>query len=586
MPHHFALLDNNYDPNAESYLFTEPQQWITCHDLASAETCLQQIETTQNWAVGFISYEFAKHFGYDCKPTPGANLPYLQFGLFAKRKILTNEEVSEFLSQNFSQHAPFLANIHPRTSPEKYHNAIAKIKSELEAGNTYQVNYTFETALQQGGCPFRLYDALRRAQPVPYGAMLHFPDVQILSRSPELFFEKSGSKMLCKPMKGTEPRSPSLTQDNILRSHLIASPKQRAENLMIVDLLRNDLSRIAEFGSVQVEKLFEVESYQTVHQMTSTISAKIKNKSFSQILEALFPCGSITGAPKKITCEIINRLEPHSRGVYCGAIGMRSPKGDLHFSVPIRTLTLQENHGQFHIGGGVVYDSVDKKEYEEALLKGKFLFDLTPDFSLLDSHFFDPATGARHANEHRARLTNSAKALRFNLDEAKLDDQLTTLYTNTKTASKIRIEISPKGEIKLEAHPIDEYKGSMRVRLSPFRTQSTDPVYQHKTTNRAFYNSEFAQARSDGFYDVIFANERDELSEAAIHNLVLRFGNELLTPPLHAGVLPGIGRAIALQSGQIKEAKLPISALQKADEILLISSIRGLVPVHLETGSD
>ncbi len=579
---YFALFDNNYGRGANSYLFTEPVEWLSCRDLRDADALLAQIEASEFYAAGYMSYEFSQHYGFAAKPAPGGDLPFFEFGLFRKKEVLNKAGVDEFLRARFGEGAPFVVDVQPQISPEFYEGAIAAIKDELEAGNTYQVNYTFELLMKQGGCPMRLYHALREAQPVPYGAFLEFPSGKVLSRSPELFFAKKGAKITCKPMKGTEPRSPDPLTDSEYRAHLLASPKQRAENLMIVDLLRNDLSRIAALGSVKVDKLFEVESYKSVHQMTSTITARVPGASLREVLEALFPCGSITGAPKLITTEIIERLEPHPRGIYCGAIGFHEPGGDMVFNVPIRTLTLQGHEARFNIGGGVVYDSVDNKEYDEALLKGKFLFDLPKGFFLIDSHYYEPKIGAPRLDAHIERLAKSAQALGFRFDERRLRVDLEELYYGTDFEAKIRVELNEHGATLVEALPLGGFEGEKFVRLSELRVSSGDPIYQHKTSNRALYDAAFKAARAAGDYDVLFANEHGHLTEAAIHNLVLKFGDEFVTPPLSAGVLPGVGRADFLaENPGAREENLPISALEEADEILLVSALRGVNRVRL-----
>lgn len=582
MPEYFALLDNNYKQGANSYLFTDLVEWVTCRDLSEAPALLAKIEASKFHAAGYITYEFSQFYGFATKALPGGDLPFFEFGLFRKKESLDHQAVDAFLERRFENGAPFIADIEPQISPEYYEQAIASIKDELEAGNTYQVNYTFELLMKQGGCPMRLYHALREAQPVPYGAFLDFPSGKILSRSPELFFDKKGTKITCKPMKGTEPRSSNPLTDSEYRAHLLASPKQRAENLMIVDLLRNDLSRIAKLGSVEVDKLFEVESYKSVHQMTSTIIAQLPDLGLTAILEALFPCGSITGAPKLITTQIIDRLEPRPRGIYCGAIGYHDPNGDMVFNVPIRTMTLKDNQARFNIGGGVVYDSVDNKEYDEALLKGKFLFGLPKQFSLIDSHYFEPKKGAPRLDAHIARLAASAQSLKFRFDERQLRVDLEELYYATGFEAKIRVELDQDGTMRLEALPLARFEGEKFVRLSAQRVRATDPLYQHKTSNRALYDEAFKAAREAGDYDVLFANEKGHLTEAAIHNLVLRFGDEFVTPPLNAGVLPGIGRAEFLAANpNAREDNLPIEALEKADEILLVSALRGVNAVQL-----
>ncbi|WP_068119528.1 aminodeoxychorismate synthase component I [Tropicimonas marinistellae] len=589
---HFALLDNNFDPAGPSYLYREPVGFIRCERAADAARAFDEIEEALRAGfhlVGYARYELGASFGYAmADPGPDPDLPLMCFGIFAGRETLNDTQVEAFLKEREGDGTPFLCDGTWNTDDATYVARIGEIQDHLLAGNSYQVNYTIRHRSRFGGCPFAFYGQLRAAQPVAFGACLNFPEVTALSRSPELFFERRADTLRTRPMKGTAPRHPDdPARDAAARASLRADPKQNSENVMIVDLLRNDLGRIARAGSVSVDDLFAVETYRTVHQMTSTISAEIdRDRPLREIFEALFPCGSITGAPKKRTCEIIAETEGCARGIYTGAIGYITPDRDMCFNVPIRTFVIgKDRTASFGVGGGIVHESEAGAELAEARLKARFLLDVPPAFNALDCFRYAPKTGPQHMEMHLARLGRCCASLGFPVDIAAVRRDIAALLPGLKVDSKIRIQITPAGECRLDAVPLLPMpKGRMRVSLSPQPVSSTDPIFRHKTTNRAFFDRELAQARvRDTVYDVLFANEKGHLTEASYHSLFLRFDQEYLTPSLECGLLDGVGRGRFLHrnAGQVREAQLPVEMLRDADEVLLVSSVRGVVPVEV-----
>lgn len=368
----FVLCDDNFSLNGKSWLFTGFHGAVRIDDVSSASQSFTDIEHYLDkgfYVAGYSTYELARAF--DLQTHALSNKPLAYFGIFSERTSVSQDDVEKFLDTGTS----YTLSKQVGSSFDDYHTALQQIQIALRSGDTYQVNYTFRCLLERTGCFKNLYSALRAAQPVEYGALLSFEDCTILSRSPELFFRKTGSHFMTKPMKGTAPRQNNTQDDKKVSKKLQSDPKTRSENMMIVDLLRNDFGRIAKTGSVKVDSLMGLETYATVHQIVSTISCEVDETiSLFEIFKALFPCGSVTGAPKKSTMEIINTLEPSPRGVYTGAIGYVTPDRDMCFNVPIRTLEFDNTGtGTMGIGSGVVAASDTHSEWEECLLKAKFL---------------------------------------------------------------------------------------------------------------------------------------------------------------------------------------------------------------------
>ena len=588
---HFALLDNNLADDGSSFLFRDPLQFITATHPQDVKTAIMAIEReTQagRYACGYIAYEAAQAYGFSSDNSSDLAYPLLCFGIFDRRETLTNTQVDAFLTGLAQDGCGYHLELSLQTELPDYDDAFDRIRAELTAGNSYQVNHTMRYQGGFGGCDIALYQALREAQKVEYGALLHFPETRVLSRSPELFFRKDGTHLVTKPMKGTAERHADPHQDNLAKEGLIASEKQRAENVMIVDLLRNDMGKIAKAGSVSVEALFDVETYQTLHQMTSTITCEIATAhvSLSAMMAALFPCGSITGAPKLRTSQIIAQTETGPRGIYTGAIGACGPNGEMAFSVAIRTLTIdQKRRANFGVGSGIVIDSEAGEEFEECKIKAKFLTDNASNIDIIETFKWTPDQGPINLDLHMQRLGTTCHRLGFHLPDEALTAAIRGLTSSLAQASKIRIAYSRDGKFTLSHTALGgNAEGVQQVALSTVRVDSTDPLRQMKTTARGCLDSQrVAYQKTLGVYDVLFANEHGHLTEASYHSVFLRFGEVYHTPRLQDGVLDGVGRKLFIQKhgANIVQRALPIAALDTADAVILVSSVRGVVPVEV-----
>jgi len=474
-------------------------------------------------------------------------------------------------------------------SKNKYLDAIKKIKNYIKAGDTYQINYTIKFKFRLRGTANALYQALRQTQPVEFGAFLNFPKLKIVSSSPELFVRRQGDNLVSKPMKGTAKRGSNEKEDEFIVDFLKHDPKTLSENVMIVDLIRNDFGRICKTGSVIVKNLFEVQTFKTIHQMISTVKGKLKNDiSFESLLYGLFPCGSITGAPKIRTMEIINDLEAESRGVYTGAIGYILPNNDFYFNVPIRTIVMnRRNQCEMGIGSGIIHESNAKAEFEECILKADFLTNLNDNFYLIESFKYDAAKQRyEHLDEHIYRLTDSAGYFGFKIKQHVIYERLDEIKQELEKQQgifKVRLRAYQNGEVKISYESIPENNSSAenRVVIGEQKICSRSIFQYHKTSRREVYNEEFDKASKAGFYDAIILNEHNEVAEACRHNLFIRKEEQLITPPIKAGVLHGIYRQKFIDEEKAIEKVITLDDLKNCDEILLTNSIRGLVKVSL-----
>ncbi|WP_158788113.1 aminodeoxychorismate synthase component I, partial [Granulicella sp. L46] len=529
--------------------------------------------------------------------------------------------------------APILLHPTLRIPDADYLAAIEKIKAYIAAGDTYQVNFTDAITFPTTLSPATLFTTLSQNQSVAYAAYLNLGPQSILSFSPELFFrieadpDGSTNKITTRPMKGTMPRGLDTTEDTAAALALQRDEKNRAEHVMIVDLLRNDLGRISLPGSVHVDDLFAVERYQTLLQMTSTISATLRPRTtFYDIFAAMFPCGSVTGAPKIRTMQIIRELEAHPRGVYTGAIGFIAPDRSATFSVAIRTLVLHNNEAHMGVGGGIVADSVPADEHREALLKASFLTRTHQPFELIETILFDQHYARLPL--HLDRLESSAHYFDFLCDRTSVEAQLRAFahFLDPRHPHRVRLLLVPDGTASITAQPLaDSPQGTcfsfchslresavvspghesidsatalapdppaITVTLSPHHTNSADPFLRHKTTNRNLYNEELTRVRAEGFDEVLFLNERGELTEGAISNLFVEIlgdpagAGKLLTPPLSSGVLPGVMRRHLLETfPEAEERALTLADLEPPNTLWLCNSVRGLRKATLRLDS-
>jgi len=450
-----------------------------------------------------------------------------------------------------------------------YARAFAEVKSFIAAGDIYQANLSFRAGFAFAGEPRALYETLRAASGAGHCAFVDDGTRQIVSLSPELFFELADGVFTVRPMKGTARR---MGDDTAERARLAASSKDRAENLMIVDLIRNDLARLAETGSVAVPRLFEIETYPTLHTMVSTVTARKRpGVGAGDILRALFPCGSVTGAPKIRAMEILRALEAGPRGPYCGAIGYFAPDGSARFNVAIRTLTITGARGELGIGGGVVQDSDAAREYDECLLKARFFEAARRPLELIETLRFDKDFVRLEA--HLARMAVSAPVFGLAFDAEAACAALQDAVAGRPYPSRVRLTLDEVGRHKASAHDLAPNPPHWTYALSAARVHSADLLLRHKTNWRDLYDGEAARAGAD---EILFTNERGELTEGARSNIFVRRGDVLLTPPLAAGLLNGCLRAALIAEGKAREAVLYPADLE--GEVLLGNSLRGLIP--------
>ncbi len=608
-PNSILLETSRFDSaNHHSYLFVEPIQTLTVAALEEIPWLFSQIEAALadgRYVAGYLSYECGGHF------EPGTaraefsqNLPLAWLGVYAE-PVIFDHRLGRFLGAEPKLPPDCVphrdSNLRARAGPgldplleyprlgiaqPEYLASIAKIKEYIAAGDTYQVNFTDAVEFTTRLSPSTLFASLLSRQSVAYAGFLNLPGQTILSLSPELFFRIDSGRITTRPMKGTMPRGLDEADDREAALRLQQDEKNRSEHVMIVDLLRNDLGRISESGSVRVEDLFSVERYQTLLQMTSTISASLlRGVTFYQIFRSLFPCGSITGAPKVRTMQIIREMEPRPRGIYTGAIGYIAPNRDATFSVAIRTLVLRGEmgllQGQMGVGGGIVADSVAEDEYRECLLKAAFLIQPLQSYQLIETMRWEGSF--ERLDLHLDRLASSSAYFHFVFDRSAVEARLLAFACSLDAASPHRVRLlhGMNGGMEITSQPLEgtvsgESSG-LAVMISADQTHSGDPFLRHKTTLRSFYDQQLAEARAQGCDEVLFLNERGELTEGAISNLFLEMAGGLYTPPIACGVLPGVMRRHLLETlPHAKERILTLDDLQSAQAVWLCNSVRGL----------
>jgi para-aminobenzoate synthetase/4-amino-4-deoxychorismate lyase len=476
---------------------------------------------------------------------------------------------------------------------ETYRKKVERVQEHIRAGDVYQINLTGRYHFRFDGTPLALYARLRQVQRTAYSAYIRTGDRAILCFSPELFFRLDGQYITARPMKGTAPRGRTRAEDERQAAWLQSDSKNRAENIMIVDLLRNDLGRICTVGSVSVPHLLSIETYDTLLQMTSTVTGRLVNKTnYAQIFASLFPCGSVTGAPKIKAMEIINQLEDTPRGIYTGSIGYIAPQ-NTHtpshalFNVAIRTIVLEQGHGIMGIGSGIVHDSSAPAEAAECKTKAHFLTTQPRTFDILETILWDGHY--HHLEKHLQRMAASARYFGYPWDEEHIRTYLTTIGAELASTSqdngyKIRLQLNHQGELHCESHPIPRTAPAepLLVALSTEKTDSRDRMYFHKTTYRPLYERAQRFAQQHGYADIIFLNEKGEVTEGAISNVFTERGGKLLTPPVECGLLAGIYRQRILEEyPNAQEAVLSLDDLLSAERISICNAIRGLRQVRV-----
>ena len=652
----FALLDDATPAadgmaHARSRLYTGHLATLRCDAIADWPQTLAHMQAALargEYAVTLCAYELGEALlgiagAAAVAPAAGAvgsaaaAPPLAQILLFRHCTVMHAAEVGEWLAaRSFPLARPAgIANVRANVDQQAFDAALARIHAYIEAGDTYQVNYTLRLRFDAFGSLHALYARLRARQPVPYGALVQLDDGSAVpSLSPELFVRHERGVLTARPMKGTAPAS-TQAQENAERAQaLAADPKNRAENLMIVDLLRNDMARVARTGSVKVPALFEVHRYSSVLQMTSTITATLRDDAtLGDIFAALYPCGSITGAPKRRAMEIIGELEPDPRGIYTGAIGWFDPPqaaqaeygsvGDFCLAVPIRTLALAApdsasgvRRGELGVGAGIVHDSVSSDEYAECRLKARFLTGLPHEFELFETMYATAADGIRHRARHLQRMAASAAYFGFAWDEAAahayLDAACAMLAGEAGAAPaeaagtpdglagiadgkqhapaaqaapawRVRLALAYSGAFSVQHAPLAPLPARVHVLLADDATDAGDVFLRHKTTIRTRYDQAWRDAEAQSAFDTLFFNERGELTEGGRSSVFVKLAGRWYTPPLACGVLPGVMRAVLLDdpAWNASEDVITRAMLAQAEELVVCNALRGAVRATL-----
>jgi len=611
----FVFLDNARPGGEEhrSLLFLKPWRWLFCREPGRAEEFLAEAAALQGEGYTLAGW-FAYEFGYLLEPAlhrlvAGTSPPYAVLGVFAEPLVLDHcQDLAPILAGLIGTPDPSpsatgrVEDLRLNMEREEYLRAVDRIKEYIVAGDTYQVNYTLKLGFACRGSVASLYSHLRRNQAVSYGAWIRQGGRDIMSFSPELFFRADCRRVTVRPMKGTMARGRTLAEDALRRQALRDDPKNRSENVMIVDLLRNDLGRLLHDtggGRVVPGSLFDVAALNTVLQMTSTVDgfpAGPCPPALGEVLRALFPCGSVTGAPKIRTMEIIRELEKEPRGVYCGAIGC-SGSQEAVFNVPIRTVVLQDGQGEMGIGSGIIHDSDPAAEWAECLLKGRFLTGAGRDFQLIETLLWQPGSGYWLLDSHLRRLADSAAYFFFPCDRRQIGAALDEAAGAWRGPMRVRLLLDRDGAITISAAPCEarpvveanqapDQEPLPEVVFSEYPTDRADIYLFHKTTERSLYQAERDRALAEGLYEVLFANREGEATEGSITTLFVRQGELLLTPPLDCGLLPGTFRAFLLEQGRAVERVLSREEVSRAEAVYVGNSVRGLVRVRVRPWRD
>ncbi|CAN7654207.1 aminodeoxychorismate synthase component I [Massilia sp. LjRoot122] len=602
----FALLDDaGSSGEARSRLYSRHAGTLRCSEAAGWPQLLQEMQEALArglYALPLLSYELGAQL--QGVPAHAVDSALAQVLLFEQCEHLDAAQVEAWIATRATTGEPAgVAGVNPNVDEAAFTDAIRRIRDYIAAGDTYQVNYTYRLRFEAFGPLVKLYARLRARQRVPYGALVALPGGEaLLSFSPELFVRHDAGVLTARPMKGTAPASGDDAVDAQRSDALSHDTKNRAENLMIVDLLRNDLGRVAQTGSVEVPALFEVRRYGAVLQMTSTVQARLRaDVSLEQVFAALYPCGSITGAPKRRTMEIIHELEASARGIYTGAIGWFDPPqdgkafGDFCLSVPIRTLALGASQGgtrqgELGVGAGIVYDSDAPSEFAECQLKARFLTGLPNELEIFETLRASWDDGCRHVEQHLDRLAASCRhfGLPFDFGAARAALNEACLALPPGQLHRVRLAVDQAGALNLQAAPLTPLAEPVTLLLASETTHSGDLFLRHKTNVRSRYDAAWRAAEAQGAFDCLFFNERGELTEGGRSNVFVRFGTAWYTPPLSCGLLPGVMRGVMLQAPawNASERVITREMLEEADDIVVCNALRGpLRAVILDDGS-
>jgi para-aminobenzoate synthetase/4-amino-4-deoxychorismate lyase len=588
--------------------FRNPVAVVRATRPADVIACLAEVDrfvrVERCYAAGFVTYEAAAAFGLPVQPTSEEAIPLVCFGIYPPDRVISHARLPPA-----GPH--IIGEWRPTADHASYLRAMHRIKSRIEAGDTYQINFTFQLHARFEGDPLGLLCALDEAHAGLWGGYVDAGRYAICSASPELFFSIDGDRVRCKPMKGAAPRGLSAAADRLAAERLRRSEKNRAENVMVVDVVRNDLGRIARTGSVEVASMFHVERYPLQWQMTSSVTAIAPGARLPRLFEALFPAGSVTGAPKHSSMAIIRELETRPRGVHTGAIGYFSPRDRGRFNVATRSITIDREAqvAEFGVGGGVVWDSVERDEYDECLLNASILLSAgnAPQSSLLPSALSHPAREHRHRerppivsyivshrpavglietlrwapgegfarlDRHMDRLSESAACFAYECDVAAVREMLANAITDLRGPAKVRLLLNRDGAIVCEAVDLlDPVPDPLRVAIAADPVDPTNVFLYHQTTRREVYDS--ARASRPGADTVMLWNAAGEVTEATEANVVVEIDGRKVTPPVECGLLPGTFRAELLARGEIVEERVSVGSLQTCDRIWLVNSVRG-----------
>lgn len=556
--------------------FTNPVTVVVAYALEDVQPALAAIEDRVNHdglhAAGFISYEAAPAFDPALKAQAAGKVPLLWFGLYEREERFVGfEGFVEFVEFGEREWEPSVTR-------DEYDAAFTRIREHIADGDSYQVNFTFRLRARLDAAPLAVFASLVRAQDTGYAAFIDTGPLAICSVSPELFFSLDGRTLTCRPMKGTAPRGRFVGEDLARAEWLHHSEKNRAENVMIVDMIRNDIGHVADVGSVEATQLFDVEPLPTAWQMTSTVTGQT-DASVAEIVAALFPCASITGAPKARTAAIIAALESAPRGVYTGAIGMIHAGRRAQFSVAIRTVVIDTATGdaEYGVGGGVTWESDAAGEYAECLTKARVVTDRRPDFALLETIRWDMEAGYALLDRHLHRLAASAGYFARPLDIDAVRATLTRMAGAFTDAPQIvRLLVDADGEIRCESSPLVATSEPVQLALAPLPVDAADIFLFHKTTHRVVYDR--ARSLRPDADDVVLWNEQGEITETTIANLLVEIDGEWCTPPITCGLLAGTYRAMLIDTGQVRERVITYEELLRSPRIQVVNSVRGARP--------
>lgn len=569
----FDFKDKDYDQ--AQLQFTKPERVFTTDQVDQVIPLLEQLEAEHNrgmYIAGYISYEAAQAFVPNYRTMKQLNMPLVWFASF---------EAPVKLNLETSTTSYTISNWQATMSKQQYYERINLIKAAIERGDTGQINFTTQLTNQFSGDSYRFYQQLLENQQASYSAYLDIGRFKILSASPELFFKIKQNKVTTRPMKGTIKRGRTLAEDRENKDYLLNSDKERAENLMIVDVLKHDLSKLAVPGSIEVPELLTVETYPTLHQMTSTITAQLNDTSrIVDWFKALFPCGSITGTPRLETMKMIDQLEITPREVYCGAIGYITPERDAIFNVPIRTVVIdrEQNMATYGVGGGITAGSEAANEYAEIKTKAAILTAKNRPFSLIESIRLTEGQYP-YLDTHLDRLAESAEYFSYRFNRTNTCEKLIALAKQLPVKDyKVRLLLKSDGDIQLDSEEINLPLQPVKSYLAPLPIDKENRYLYHKTTIRDHYQKLEVDAEDN--FSTLLWNDDGELTEFTIGNIVLKIADQYLTPPVDVGLLPGVFRQILLEEGRIKEARLTKADLERADEIWLINAVRGWVEIE------